>query len=247
MSKPHVFIATPAFSGKVNVQYAISLADTKVLLESNGIQVSTRISASGSLLVAERNRLLEAFWQSDATHILCIDSDLGWPPLAVTAMLDADKEIIAGLYPARGKSKEFIFRPETNKDNGSIVNEKHLLKMEYIPAGFMLIKREAIAKMRDKFPELHYKPKDPASKAESTYCLFNTEVWNGEFWGEDYIFCRNATQAGIDIWVDPFIQFDHDGTIGMFHEVLTQKNPNEVDQGTTIDVDTTEVTLSTAA
>jgi hypothetical protein len=246
VSKPHVFIATPAFSGKVNVQYAISLADTKVLLESNGIQVSTRICASGSLLVAERNRLLEAFWQSDATHILCIDSDLGWPQLAVMAMLDADKEIIAGLYPARGKTREFIFRPETNP-NGSLVTDKHLIKMEYIPAGFMLIKREAIAKMRDALPELYYAPKDPRSEKESTYCLFNTEVWNGEFWGEDYIFCRNATKSGIDIWVDPFIQFDHDGTIGMFHEVLTQENPNEIDQGNTIDVEASEATLSTAA
>jgi hypothetical protein len=223
--KAHVLIVTPCYSGKVNVQYAISLAETKMLLEANGIQVSTRLTATGSLLVAERNRLMEYFWQSDATHVLCIDSDLGWPAMAVLAMLDSDKEFVAGLYPARGTT-EFCFRPITNPDT-TIVNDRHLLKMEYIPAGFMLMKRSVLEKMRGHFPELYYEPKDSRSKAERTFCLFNTEVYEGEFWGEDYVFCRRAREAGVDIWVDPYIQFDHDGTIGMFQEILAQKTPSE--------------------
>ena len=223
--KAHVLIVTPCYSGKVNVQYAISLAETKMMLEANGFQVSTRLSTTGSLLVAERNRLMEYFWQSDATHVLCIESDLGWPAMAVLAMLDSDKEFVAGLYPARGTT-EFCFRPVTNPDD-SIVNDKHLLKMEYVPAGFMLIKRSALEKMRNYHPELYYEPKDPRNKSEKAFCLFNTEVYEGEFWGEDYVFCRKAREAGVDIWIDPFIQFDHDGTIGMFHQVLTAQKPSE--------------------
>ena len=223
--RAHVLIVTPCYSGKVNVQYALSLAETKMLLEANGIQVSTRLSTTGSLLVAERNRLTEFFWNSDATHMLCIDSDLGWPAMAVLAMIDSDKEFVAGLYPARGTT-EFCFRPVTT-ENQAIVADKHLLKMEYIPAGFMLLKRSAVAKMRDKFPELYYQPKDSRNNSEKTFCLFNTEVYEGEFWGEDYVFCRRAREAGVDIWIDPYIQFDHDGTIGMFNEVLTAKKPDE--------------------
>lgn len=221
--QPHVRIATPAYSGKVNVQYAISLADTVGMLRASGVTVSTRIVTSGSLLVAERNRLLEDFWLSGATHLLCIDGDLGWPPQAVIAMLQSGKEFVAGVYPARG-NRSFVFRAETREDGG-IVNQGHLLKMEYIPAGFMLISREAVGKMRDKFPELYYSPKDPNSDKESTFCLFNTEVWEGEFWGEDYVFCRRAREAGIDIWVDPMIQFDHDGNIGALMEILSDKKP----------------------
>lgn len=220
--RAHVLIVTPCYSGKVNVQFALALAETKMMLEVNNIQVSTRLSTTGSLLVAERNRLLEHFWQSDATHVLCIDSDLGWPAMAVLAMLDSDKEFVAGLYPARNTT-EFCFRPVLRPDN-TIVNDKHLLKMEYIPAGFMLLKRSAIEKMRNYYPELYYSPKDKRNQSESTFCLFNTEVHDGEFWGEDYVFCRRAREAGIDIWIDPFIQFDHDGTIGMFHEAITGKN-----------------------
>lgn len=219
-------IATPAFNGNVNIQYACSLANTMMLLKSENIEVSLSIVASGSLLVAERNRMLERFWQSEATHILCIDGDLGWPAEAVPAMLNADKEFVAGIYPSR-KDLGFIFRP-TAKENEPLTLDKHLIEAEYVPAGFMLISKSAIKKMRDKFPELHYGPKDSRAKSESTYCLFNTEVWQGEFWGEDYVFCRKAREAGIKIWIDPLITFDHAGTVGCLTSILTDKNPSEI-------------------
>ena len=222
---PHVMIATPAYSGQVNVQYALALAETVHLLRNNGVQVTYRIQGSGSLLVAERNRIIQAFWDSPCTHLLCIDGDLGWPAEAVVAMLKAEKEFVAGCYPARGVKNTFLFRPFTNEDK-TLVQEKHLLKMQYVPAGFMLIAREAIAKMREKHPDLYYEPKDPRNNPEPGYCFFNTEVYEGEFWGEDFVFCRKAREAGVDIWVDPLIQFDHAGTIGMLLECLTT-NPEK--------------------
>jgi hypothetical protein len=38
------------------------------------------------------------------------------------------------------------------------------------------------------------------------------------------VFCRRARQAGIDIWVDPFIQFNHNGKIGMLFEYMQENN-----------------------
>jgi hypothetical protein len=221
--QPHIMIVTPAYSGTTHVQYAISLAETFYLLNLHGIKVTFQIEPSSSILSAARNRLTERFWQSDATHMLCIDSDLGWPAQAVLAMFDAKKEFIAGVYPSR-KEKGFIFRPQyEDKQTQKLIREKHLVKMEAVPAGFMLISRSAIKKMRNHYPEMYYSPKDPRDDSESTYALFNTELFDGEFWGEDYVFCRRAGAAGIDIWVDPLIQFDHAGTIGSLCEVLSNQ------------------------
>lgn len=224
----HIFIGTPAYSGTVDVQYALSLAELICTLRANNIKVTPCIRTSGSLIVAERNRILEQFWMSDATHLLCIDSDLGFPAQAVLEMLKANKEFIAGCYPARTNGL-FLFRPILN-DDGALISEKHLLKMESVPAGFMLLSRSCIEKMRNKFPELYYSPKHPEAQTESTYCLFNTEVYDGEFWGEDYVFCRRAKEAGIEIWVDPLIQFNHAGKIGALSDILTDKPPEA--QGT---------------
>jgi hypothetical protein len=106
----HIMIVTPAYSGTVHAQYAIALAETYILLLQNNIKVTFQIEPNSSLLVSSRNRLTERFWQSDATHMLCIDSDLGWSPQGVLAMLQQNKEFIAGVYPSR-KEKGFMFRP----------------------------------------------------------------------------------------------------------------------------------------
>lgn len=226
MNNINLMIATPAYSGTVNIPYMLSFSNTFHVLQLHNIKITPLVVASGSLLVAERNKILEAFWKSECTHILMIDSDLGWPAEAVLAMLNENKDFIAGVYPARGKSNEFLFRPNLNS-SGAIVTDRHLLKMEYIPAGFMLLSKNAVEKMREHFPELYFEPKNKnVNNPESAYCLFNTEIWQGEFWGEDYVFCRRAREAGIDIWVDPLIQFDHAGTIGMLLESLSQ-SPTE--------------------
>jgi hypothetical protein len=216
----HLHIATPAYSGQVTAAYAVSLAETYSLLRQQDMTVTSEILCGGSLLVKDRNTLLEQFWQGTATHLLCIDADLGWPAQAVAAMLGHGRDVVCGIYPARGDAKVYTFRPKLNPD-GSILRDGPLLGMEYVPAGFMLLTRHALATMRACHPGLRYAPKVPSGEAAPGYCLFNTEVWEGEFWGEDYVFCRRARASGLDIWCDPLIQFNHAGTVGCIMQALT--------------------------
>ena len=98
--------------------------------------------------------------------------------------------------------------------------------MQYIPAGFMLLQRIVLQEMILHFPELHYIPKDASLAHTEGHCLFNTELQDGEFWGEDYVFCRRARQAGFRIWIDPCIALDHAGVRGSFSEVLCGDAPS---------------------
>lgn len=225
-----LFIATPAFDGKVNVSYCCAIADTNLYLSSLGIQTVIRIHTSGSLLVRERNDMIKSFIASDCTHMLMIDSDIAWNPADIQKLINMEEDFVAALYPARGPDKCFLFRGIYGENKRMDVSSKGLLEMEYIPAGFMLLKRCVFETMQSHFPELHYIPKDESLKHTEGYCLFNTEVWDGEFWGEDYVFCRRARQAGFRIWIDPTIKLDHAGVSGSFMECLTDKpaeNKNE--------------------
>lgn len=225
--KTKLFVCSPAFNGKVNIQFALSLSELYVLAQKNNVDIETKITASGSLLAAERNRLLEDFWKSDCTHILCIDSDLGFPGEAVFAMLKENKEFIAGVYPARQQGdQKFLVIPEM-KEGDTVVSDRHLIKALYIPAGFMLLTKEAIKKMREKHSKDYCVPKDESRKTEAFMALFNTEVYEGEFWGEDYVFCRKAREAGIEIWVDTLVEFDHDGIRGMLYKNLKKISQDE--------------------
>lgn len=215
-----IFIATPAFTGLTHVVYTISLAHTAVHLSAAGHQAIIRIHSSGSLLIMERNNLLDAFLQTDCTHIMCIDSDMGWRHEAVLDFIQHDKDIVGGCYPARKQANKFHFQAVEN-DDGSLVMDGPLIKMNYIPAGFMLIKRHVIEKMYQHFKELHYEPTDPTHEGRIQCALFNTEIAGGVLWGEDYVFCRHARETGFDIWVDPRYGFNHAGTVGCLAEHLS--------------------------
>lgn len=216
---PKIFIATPAYQGTVHACYALALNETTQLLAKYSIDYSVHISSTSTMLVAERNHLLAVFLKSDATHILCIDSDLAWPATAVKDFLDFDEEFIAGVYPSR-RNHTYYCKFLKNADGSLKRSEKNLIEATAVPAGFMLIKRSAIEKMIEYHPELRYSYDD----AFEEYCLFNTEVKNGKFQGEDYVFCSRACAADIKIWIDPLVEFDHAGVKGMFMDALIKHN-----------------------
>lgn len=219
-----VMIATPAHAGKVNVGYAMSLSYSTIELLRNNIEFDYFIKPSGSLLVAERNSIIKKFIESDCDFIMLIDADISWPQEAIVRLLSYNKDFISVCYPARGM-ESFIFRPIT-KENGSMDYDESngLLKMDYVPSGFMLISKEGIEKMCEFHSKDYYKNLDVNKNIDDGYALFNTEVYNGEFWGEDYVFCRKAREAGLDIWVDPFIPLNHDGITRALVEILENKD-----------------------
>lgn len=214
-----IFIATPAFTGQTHALYTISLAHTATALSHAGHDVVLRIHSSCSLLVMERNSLNDAFLQSDCDYMLCLDSDMGWRHEAVLTMIQHDKDFVVGCYPIRRQPDKFHFQACENED-GSLVREGDLIKMLYVPAGFMLLKRKVLEKMTEHFKEQSYEPVDP-EKQGIQCALFNTELYEGKLWGEDYVFCRKAREAGFDIWCDPRFGFNHAGTIGCLAEYLT--------------------------
>jgi glycosyltransferase involved in cell wall biosynthesis len=232
ITKKKVLIATPAYDRKVDVPYMMSILDTVRILEVEGYEVHVQIPMQGALLVHARNQILQRFMDLECDYALLVDSDLGWDPQAVLRLIAADKEFSGGVYPARD-GKGYKFHAHTEED-GRVIRcpETGLLKMEAIPAGFMLIKRSVVEKMQQKFPELRYEPKNSTPmdadilSVSSGYCLFNTEVADGRFWGEDFVFCRRARECGIDIWVDPTIFFNHNGIEGTLLDALTRDKPN---------------------
>ncbi len=213
-----IFIATPAFSGQVHAQFAISLAETTALFVMHNISLVYRIHSSGSLPSAERNSLNQFFLESDCTHMLCIDSDMSWKPYDVIKMILYDEDFIAGAYPARSED-HFHFEACIN-ENGTIVQKGSLLKMNLMPAGFMLLKRKVIEKMVETHPALFYKPKSNRRDNFQGTALYNTEIIDGEFWGEDYVFCKRARNSGFDIWCDPTFEFNHAGRKGRLIDSL---------------------------
>lgn len=209
-----LLIATPAYDGKVDVQYALSLAETKNQLENKGIPVKYNILTDNGLLSLARNELVAKFMLSDCSHMMFIDSDVGWNSQTISDMLELDKEFLAAVYPSRNPPYDYKIVPHL-VDGNRLAMVDNLVLAKYIPAGFMMISRVGMQKIIDAHEHLAY-----SNEGREEYALFNTELINGSFMGEDFVFCDRASKAGVSILVMPDVQLTHGKQTGKLSDLF---------------------------
>jgi hypothetical protein len=137
-----------------------------------------------SLITRARNYLVDEFLRSDCTHLMFIDSDIGFDPndviaLSVIAAEGTDKHIVCGPYPKKciawekikravdkgfaDKNPEnlekyvgdYVFNPK--EGTGSIALDEPVEVLEG-GTGFMMIQRSALEKFQAAYPQYMYKP-----------------------------------------------------------------------------------------
>jgi hypothetical protein len=139
---------------------------------------------------------------------LFIDSDVVVGPNDIMRLLaqSGDKDITAGLYPRRATDKNF-FLDLLRDENGDMIFDGSMLRVARVGTGFMLIKRYVIEQLIAAHPEWLYAAKD----SETHAAVFDFQIVNGKYVGEDYLFCDRATKAGFECWVDVEISLPHVG------------------------------------
>ncbi len=101
MSGPRakVLIVIPCYAGMHTYRLTQSLMNAQLFCVAKRIHCELYIAARMTLLEYARAWLAEKFLRSDATHMMCIDDDLGFEPTAIARMVEHDKDIVAGVYP----------------------------------------------------------------------------------------------------------------------------------------------------
>ena len=93
--------------------------------------------------------------------------------------------------------------------------QENLIKLLDAGTGFMMIKKDVIQEMFDKFPETKYaNDLNIDNKFEPfMYALFDCIIDpdSRRYLSEDYTFCRRWQQIGGDIWLDPRVALNHVG------------------------------------
>lgn len=203
-------IAIPAYDGKLNIKSAFALATLAMDMAKHGAKLYLTQISGCSLITKARNALVADFLESDATDLLFIDSDIIFKSDDVLRLLalSGNKDITAGAYPRRSKDKKF-FTDIYLDDQNQIEFRDGMLRVDRIGTGFMLIRRHVLETMKANHPEWGYYN----NVNERTDCaLFDFELKNGEYYGEDYTFCNRAKADGFSIYLDPDINLPHIGT-----------------------------------
>jgi len=145
----------------------------------------------------------------ECQDLFFIDDDVGrWPPHKVLEFINRPEPVVGGVYPAR--SDEPHYNVQIKLIDGKVQERHGLYRVAQLPTGFMRIKREVIEHFAAKSPT--YGWTQVGGDIRTLFNIFDRGVVNGEFWGEDAMFCQRCLEDDIEMWVDPDIEFSHRGS-----------------------------------
>jgi hypothetical protein len=167
-----------------------------------------------SLISRARNTLTAKFLNTpESTHLMFIDSDIGWEPWHLLVMLNARKDVIGGLYPMKSLPVKWCVNGIPGKEEGT-PEQPHLVEVSKTGTGFLLIKRDVFEKL-NQHPATRPFNNDIGLPEElnpymKTY--FDTAVRENRYYSEDWTFCENWRDLGGEVYVDKRVLLRHVGT-----------------------------------
>ena len=227
----HLFVATPCYGGQVHQRYMQCVCLLMQYGTAHGIRVTIELLGRESLITRGRNMLVSKFMDSEtATHLFFIDADTGFEIQQILRMLAFDRDIVAGMYPLKlldwndealtraraGEPLDYAAIRFVGTPSEPIERNDAFVAADYAGTGFMLIKREAIARMFEAYPEARYKCAHNSSEtylSPNQYALFDTAIdqHTKEYLSEDYAFCQRWRKIGGKIWLDTESRLVHIG------------------------------------
>jgi hypothetical protein len=154
------------------------------MFAANGLELRSYFLFNESLITRARNYCVDEFMRSDCTHMMFIDSDIGFDPRDIVAMMalmsdDSEYDVLAGPYPKKTISWEkiklavdkgiadddanvlekyvgdYVFNPKAG--NGTIRIDEPV-EVSEVGTGFMMTRRSAFEKFVAAYPQYSYKP-----------------------------------------------------------------------------------------
>ena len=207
-----VHICMPCYGGMLTESCFMSYIKWANTCRQLGIDWTMETMTNESLISRARNTLTAKFLHNkDSTHLMFIDADIGWEPWHLLVMLNAQKDVIGGLYPMKSLPVKWC----VNGFDGAAVSEDgSLQEVSKTGTGFMLIKRDVFEKL-NAHPATKPYINDIGLPAElnpymKTY--FDTAVRENRYYSEDWTFCENWRDIGGQVWVDKRVLLRHTGT-----------------------------------
>lgn len=222
-----VVFCIPTHDGSLEYECVTSLLTTQALLIKSGIKFEVFFLTGCPYLPVARNTLVAMFMQTNATDLFFVDADIGFDATSVIKVLNRPEKIVGGIYPLKRDGVGFPVEVKTK--DGIPIGRDGLIEADFIPTGFMRIKREVFEIMEKEYPELYYKTNNVNTGnagIEEAYDFFNMGINESKKWTtEDFAFCDKWTKIGGQIWVCPDIDFTHTGRKahkGNYHNYLIE-------------------------
>lgn len=220
---PHVMLATPAYNPPC-LEFLRARDEVVKDLTTHEVDVTVITSPGDSLVMRGRHTLMHAFLRSVATHLLFWDVDIEpLDPTVVRQMLATDHPVIGGACPFRNDTGKVVcnLRQEDRERKRIDSDDKGCVPVSEVGTGFLLISREAIITLCEKYPELLYFSDLPTGFGDPMWALFDTQIKDRRFLSEDYFFCQLVREAGMSVHVYVPFEAQHWGRKGYRASFMT--------------------------
>jgi hypothetical protein len=207
-----VHICMPCYGGMLTESTFMSYIKWANTCRQLGIEWTMETMTNESLISRARNTLVAKFLNNpDSTHLMFIDADIGWEPWHLLVLLNAQKDVVGGLYPMKTLPIKWVVN---GFENAEVSEDGNLQEVSKTGTGFMLVKRDVFDKLNVHQAVKPFKNDiglpvelDPYMK---TY--YDTAVREGRYYSEDWTFCENWRDIGGKVWVDKRVLLKHTGT-----------------------------------
>ena len=210
VSNIRLMIATPSGSGRFVTDYVSSLFGTFQLLNEKGVPHQWIIENGNADIADARAELLSTFYNSDYTHLLMIDDDMGWSPDVLGRMLMAGEDFVAIAGRKKRDQPMFAVNPivdETGEADLTFHRDSATVEVKEIGGAFVLLTRNCVDALVKAYPELKYRKQGSVEK----HALFLPMMVDNVYKGEDYAFCHRWRALGGKVYVCPDLPLKHIG------------------------------------
>jgi hypothetical protein len=210
LRQQRVHICMPCYGGMLTESTFMSYIKWSNTCRQLGLDWTIETMTNESLISRARNTLVAKFLNTPgSTHLMFVDADIGWEPWHLLVLLNADKDVIGGLYPMKTMPVKWVVNGfEGAKEEGP------LQEVSKTGTGFMLIKRHVFEKLA-RHPAVKTFANDiglPKELDPHMKTYFDTAVRENRYYSEDWTFCENWRDFGGEVWVDKRVLLKHTGT-----------------------------------
>ena len=204
-----LLICTPCGDGKYERKYLLSLVNTLNELKRLGAKFSFADLPYCSDIALARCKLLGTFYRSEHTHMMFVDSDMGWEPQDVVRLILMKEDFIGAAGPKKKYPIEFAASMSDEYGNRLPVlqDDSIMVQVSEVGMAFMLFTRNCIERMIAGYPDLEF----VGDKKQPEYALFDPIVCNGRRLSEDFAFCNRWRKIGGKVKLIPDIRMTHTG------------------------------------
>jgi len=237
-----LMVAAPLYAGAA-ADYLRSIIGLVGAAERAGLGCRFAWLSNNAVIDRARNALVAAFLESEARYLVFIDGDIGFDPdqlIGLIARMEADPALavvgapcpkrrinwnlvaaaaergLAAGNPAALERFSGVFALDLVDPKGQFRLDQPI-ELTRIGTGLMAIRREVIAGLIARHPELRYAPdqldRDSGLVGDHLHALFQPLIdpETGHLLSDDYAFCHRVRAAGFRIWLAPWMRTSHTG------------------------------------